>query len=99
VYIGIIAIKRRLINEKGNELDDEIEMATIVLIGQENAYKHGSVVGHKVHDHGRQEYDMKLYRSYFCNRSTYPGKFCRELGGSGENWSYLHTAVIRYGRR
>jgi hypothetical protein len=33
VYIGIIAIKRRLINEKGNELDDEIEMATIVLIG------------------------------------------------------------------
>jgi hypothetical protein len=33
VYIGIIAIKRRLINEKGDELDDEIEMATIVLIG------------------------------------------------------------------
>jgi hypothetical protein len=33
VYIGIIAIKRRLINEKGDELDDEIEMATIILIG------------------------------------------------------------------
>jgi hypothetical protein len=37
----------------------------------------GSVVGHEVHDRSRQEYDMKLYRDYFCERTTYPRKFFR----------------------
>jgi hypothetical protein len=37
----------------------------------------GSVVGHEVHDRSRQEYDMKLYRDYFCERTTYPRKLFR----------------------
>jgi hypothetical protein len=33
VYIGMISSKQRMINEK-DELDDELQMTTIVLIGQ-----------------------------------------------------------------
>jgi hypothetical protein len=56
VYIGMISSKQRMINEKG-ELDDELEMTTIVLIGQyrkrmlmKHIGRHGSVFGHEVHD-------------------------------------------------
>jgi hypothetical protein len=67
VYICMIGSKRRLANED-NELDDEYERVTIVLIGQyrkrmrmKHRGHHASVFGHEVHDPIMQEYDMKLY--------------------------------------
>jgi hypothetical protein len=56
VYIYMIRSKQRMINEK-DELDDELKMATIVLIGQyrkrmrmNHIGRHGSFFGHEVHD-------------------------------------------------
>jgi hypothetical protein len=78
--IGMISSKRRLINE----LDDELDTTSLVLIGRSRKRLQmkprghlGSVVAHEVHDRSRQEYDMKLYRDYFSERSTYPSKFFR----------------------
>jgi hypothetical protein len=34
VYIGMVGSKRRMINEKYDELDDELETVTVILIGQ-----------------------------------------------------------------
>jgi hypothetical protein len=39
--------------------------------------RQGSVIGHEVHNRQRQEYDLKLYRDYFSECPTYPGKFFR----------------------
>jgi hypothetical protein len=60
-------------------------MATVLLSGQYrkrmriNHRGHiGSVIGHEVHNQQRQEYDLKLYRDYFLQRPTYPGKFFQQ---------------------
>jgi hypothetical protein len=37
----------------------------------------GSVIGHEVHNRQRQDYDMRLYQDYFCERPTHPRKFFR----------------------
>jgi hypothetical protein len=52
--------KRRIINEEDDELDDELEMVSIVLIGQyrkrmrlKRTTRQGSVIGHEVHNRQR----------------------------------------------
>jgi hypothetical protein len=56
----------------------------LVLIGQyqkriklELTSCEGSVIGHEVHNRQRQDYDMRLYQDYFCERPTHPRKFFR----------------------
>jgi hypothetical protein len=78
--IDRIGSKQRLITQDDDELDDELEMASLVLIGRYQKRLQikprgclGSVVGHEVHDQSRQEYDMKLYWDYFSDCPTYPG--------------------------
>jgi hypothetical protein len=80
--IGMIGSKQRLINEVGDELDDELDTTSLILIGgyrkrlqMKPRGRLGSVVGQEVHDRSRQEYDMKLYRDYFSERPTYLDKF------------------------
>jgi hypothetical protein len=72
----------RIINEEDDELDDELEMVSIILIGQyrkrrrlESIGHQSSVIGHEVHNQQRQDYDMRLYWDYFFERPTYPGNF------------------------
>jgi hypothetical protein len=64
----MIGSKRRLMNEE----DDELDTASLVLIGRYRKRLEmkprghlGSIVGHEVHDRSRQEYDMKLCWEYF----------------------------------
>jgi hypothetical protein len=84
MYRGMIDSKRRLINKEDEEMDDELEMTTVLLIGQYQKrirMNHrgciSSVIGHDVHNHQRQEYDLKLYRNYFSECPIYPDKFFR----------------------
>jgi hypothetical protein len=84
MYRVMIDSKRRSINKEDEEMDDELEMATVLLIGQYRKrirMNHrgciGSVIGHEVHNRQRQEYDLKLYQDYFSEHPTYPGKFFR----------------------
>jgi hypothetical protein len=83
MYRAMTDTKQRLIN-KEDEMDDELEMAMVLLIGQywkrirmNHRGRIGSVIGHEVHNWQRQEYDSKLYRNYFSERPTYPDKFFR----------------------
>jgi hypothetical protein len=65
-------------------LDDELEMITVLLIGQywkRMQMNHrgpiGLVIGHEVHNRQMHEYDLKLYQVYFLERPAYPDKFFR----------------------
>jgi hypothetical protein len=57
MYRTMIDGKRRLITKDDKEMDDELEMATALLIGQNQKRMRmnhrgriGSVIGHKIHN-------------------------------------------------
>lgn len=88
-------IKRSMRHLKDIELDEEVDHALLIMMGEykkrnnTQCKRHrGSVFGHQVHDRSRAENDRKLYQEYF--------RAAREKSSSG---SVEQTSVHPVARR